>query len=485
MAAIIKIATGEVQRDKSISKDRNPFTGIDTVEKAMKVFESVNRDSAYLRDPSLIHGDPPALTALKMGHFELASLYLKWGGVLILNESHRDRVLAEPWLLVDYPLLSEQIRNIRWVASENKKAMLDHALREYALFGSVEGIEWAFERADENGITLSLGAPLECAIRGNFEEVIHTICEKFDISKKQKEHLVSIAVKMGYPELLPILESYGFPITEEQAKRMEELTQVYVALESSVRFPSAPSAMADQVHGGDGNKSLAAYEYKWMVSFVFHALRLGIGISEIIDILQFRRRGMAGRCGLLDIHAFGFPTREDAIAFTSFRGAYKEYGDKIKAKYRHFPIRVKTVINGAEIPLTEIDMDYWYHTNGKNRDIILNEVAKLCAPLQRCIAEDIRRPIAEVIWLISHAPPSERGTPTILRALVDGLCLFQHRDPIDSRYEINCDALTYVDKEEFVRDFSNKAPLKQSMNDNPSYQMEGCLSAITPGFGIL
>ncbi|HSW72198.1 MAG TPA: hypothetical protein VLG44_02165 [Chlamydiales bacterium] len=493
MAAITKVATVTISSkdEKSPSAYRNPFSGVDSLEKAERVFQSVQRNTAYLRDPSLIQGDPPALFAMKRGDYVLASQYLKWGGVLTLDESHREWILEQPWLLVDYPQLTEQIRNIRWEAAETlqeKKAMLQQALVEYALFGRADEIKWIAERASEHNIALSLVRPLECAIRGNFADVIQALCTTFDVSavsEKEKKHLVQIAVKMGYPDLLPVLESLEFPISEEQIQRMKDLTSVYEALSSSIRLPRAPSAMADEHHGGYTNKSTAEEEYKWMVSFVFHSLRLGVGIREILDLLHFRRRGMAGRCGLLDLHSFGFPIQPGTNTFTTFRGAYKEYGEKIRAKYRKFPIFVKTAINGVQIPLTEIHKDYWYHTDGTNRDIILDEVAKLCVPLQKCIQEDIRRPIAEVIWLISHAPLSERGTPTILRALVDGLCLFQHRDPTDYRYEVNCDALTYAERQEFVRDFSARVPLKQTLRDHPVYQMEGCLSAITPGFGIL
>lgn len=493
MAAITRVATVTISHkdEKSPSAYQNPFSGVDSLEKAERVFQSVQRDNAYLRDPSLIQDDPPALSALKRGDYVLASQYLKWGGVLTLNESHREWVLEFPWLLVDYPLLTEQIRNIRWEAAETpqeKKAMLQQALVEYALFGRADEIEWVADRASEHNIALSLVRPLECAIRGNFTDVLHALCSTFEISavsEKERKKLVQIAVKMGYPDLLPALEFYEFQVTEEQIQRMKDLTSVYKALSPSIRLPKAPSAMADVDHGGHTNKSTAEEEYKWMVSFVFHSLRLGVGVREILDLLQFRRRGMAGKCGLLDLHSFGFPIQPGTNTFTTFRGAYREYGEKIRAKYREFPIFVKTAINGVEVPLTEIHEDLWWHTDGTNRDIILDEVGKLCASLQKCIQEDIRRPIAEVIWLISHAPLSERGTPTILRALIDGLCLFQHRDPVDFRYEVNCDALTYVDKEEFVRDFSARVPLKQTLQDHPVYQMEGCLSTITPGFGIL
>ncbi len=100
--------------------------------------------------------------------------------------------------------------------------------------------------------------------------------------------------------------------------------------------------------------------------------------------------------------------------------------------------------------------------------------------------EDIATPLSEVIWPISHAPPCERGTPIVLRALVDAICLLQLRDPIDNTYEINCDALVFDKQKAFTEAFSARAKLPLAVKKSPVYSLKGCLrEPNAPSFGLI
>lgn len=441
-------------------KYRYPFLKIGNVEKARKVFEGLQCNPAYLRETNFVTGSTPAWNAFKEKNYKLAAWYLEKGGLFAVTEVQKKTLCSYPLLLVDYPEISVRIRNAKWegaMTGEQKQAVLQQLLEEYCHKGHLKGIKWVLKKAEDNRCLLALQKPLELAIYGGFGDIVSELCPL--MTGEKEASVAALCVQMGYPALLPILKKYGFPVSAGQEQQMEELVSTQNGLASRISFPQAPNAISHGAHGGDANKAVREQEYREMVGYVYHSLRNGVSIRVLIENLLHRRRRMAVRCNLQELHHYGTPT--DRPMGTRFDSSYKAFGDRIKEKYAEFPVKVTTRIKDQEIPLTTITAEQWEHPDGKHRDLILDEVARLCEPLRTKLQTDLATPLSPVIWLISLAPPCLRGTPIVLRALVDGICLFQQRDPIDPSYEINCDALVYADQREFTKAFSARAPLPQ------------------------
>ncbi len=363
---------------------------------------------------------------------------------------------------------------------EEKTVFLQTYLEEFCDKGNLKGVEWVIRNHRESGLQpLQLMRPLEVAILGGYEEVVHTLCRWVgprtlrDLRAspgKESGHflpvpqygnpmslLTALCVEMGYPHLLPVLEKYGFPVSEAEKRAMRELAITQERFARFISFPQPLNTDHSEARGGDANKHIRESEYKRMVGYAIHYLQKGGSHRTLIENLLHRRRRMAVLTKLLHLDLYGRPT--DCVMDTSLvEQPYGECGERIRAKYPNGPVRAAVPINGRRIPLTTITHKMWYHSNGRHRDVVLNEVDRWCAShfhsprTDTEIAYALHRPI----FLLSHMPPSCRGTPIVLRAFVDALCLLQQRMPIDPKYEINCDALYYKNIEEFVKDFTGK-----------------------------
>lgn len=430
---------------------RYPFLRVVSLKKAEAAFERVHRNPLYLRETNIVTHSTPAWHAFQDKRYDLASQYLQWGGLLAVTEQQKEQLRQFPSLLVEYPELSLRIRRAKLDGAkteDEKRKVLQWMLEEYCHKGHLQGVQWVLK----TGFDLSLFKPLENAIRGGFEEIVSLLCPR--IKDDDKPSFVGLCVEMGYPELLPILKKNGFPVTEDQERRMADFGLLQKKLIPHIRFPEAPNATAHAAHGGDTNKSIREKEYVDMVVYAYSALRNGASIKTVVNHLGDRRRRMAVLCKLKDLDNYGTPTKK--TMGTGFDSSYKEYGDRIKAKYAEFPVKVTARIGETEIPLTTITAERWEHPDGTHRDAILTEVSRLGAPLCTARVDDFARPLSKIIWLISHYPPAQRGTPIILRAVVDALCLLQNHKTIDPSYEINCDALVYADSQEFTTEFMSK-----------------------------
>lgn len=364
-------------------------------------------------------------------------------------DSHSDQAKKTEIPMVLFPALSIPI------SLEQKKAMLQELLEEYCLLRQINAISGILKNAREKGLSLSPLKPLENAIRRGFEDVISELCIEMDLSQLsevEKKSLVAISVEMGYPELLPLLQKLGFPVAREHQLKMEELIVVQNILSPCISFPEPINTSHDLLHGGDDNRSIAAREYKLMVGYAFNYIRTGGSFRTLLDNLIHRRIHMAVLCKLILIEEYGTPTNRAMT--TWYHPIYNAYGERIKEKYR-LPVKVEVSIQGKKIPLTVLTTRAWFHPDGTHREEVLQEVAHICESNFRtiCGEDEFAGPLSRVIFLLSHQPPSLRGTPIVMRTLVDAICLSQLRDPIDPRRDLNCEALTFVDIEKEFPDF--------------------------------
>lgn len=468
-------------------QSRYPFHVYDssTLEDLKNKFEFLRRNPFYLRE-LMPNGMTPAWEAFKLAKDDIAAYFLEHGGLLAVTGAQKEELRNYPTLFVGMPAISTQIRNERWVAAvsqEKQKVMLQAALKEYCLKSRLEEMQWIFRKAKKHGIVLSPLKPLENAIRGGFEDIITELFKEMDcngLSDKEKLDLVNLSVEMGYHHLLSLLKKYGFPISIVHARKLEELQFVQKGLARYITFPRPASINTHTVHGGDANLTTSEEEYVQMVGYAFNALRSGMHIRTLIENLQHRRRRSAVRCNLIkDIDYYGAPTKMTIL--TDFNPSYQEYGKRIKSKYSRFPVQVTAQFGSLVVRMTKIFETHWEHPDGSYRGRILDEVVRICSPLRKGFCKDLGTPLSQSIFLISHYPPCERGTPLVLRALVDALCLFQHRDPIDSTYEFNCDALVFDKQSEFAESFQKRAPLLISPKNDDVFSMKGCLQPSNGG----
>lgn len=444
-------------------EEQFPFSNVTTVAKAQEVFDKVGRDPEYLRRVDDRQLCTPAYFAFReLRNFELASQYLEWGGSFDTSVAHLHFLSRVDSLLFNYPRLSACIREAKWKAAkspEQQRAVLQWILEESCHKGNRTGLDWVRKKQIENGFPgLDPSKSLENAIRGGFTEIAAALLDMCDpslISLEKKKALVALCVDMGYPDLLLHLQRDRFPVEDEHLKEMEELASIQHSVSPHVRFPGSNNAKHNDIHGGDANLSIAEKEYKLLVGYVCHYIRKGRNIRTLIENLCHRRRRMAVLGSLSPLDQYGQPT--NAPALTPFGESYRQYGEKIREKYKDLlPVQVKARIQGEEIPLTTFYADRWAHPNGKHRGKVLDEVASICEnfrPDAMCVDSDFSIWLSQTIWLLSHLPPCMRGTPIVLRALIDGCCLLQDREPIDSRRELNCEALVYDDMSEFSRHF--------------------------------
>jgi len=444
---------------------RFPFSKVLYVESAQLVFERVHRHPAYLREADDANGLTPAMRAFtrkKFHSYRLAEFYLSRGGQLALNPSQKLLLSNSVTLQLEHPRLSYQIREARWEATKNsreKEECLQETLNDACHKGNLAAVKWVIKKCNESKrpFFLSLEGALNGALSGGFEHLLPTLFrfippEMLDTSTKID--YVTSCVTLGYHHLLPILKSYGFPVSEVRESQMKVLAELEARLEPLIHFPMPINPMHDKAHGGSDSLKTSNPEYKKMVAYVVAWLYGGHSIVDLIENLCHRRRRMAVLAGLSPLDDYGKPTNSGTETPYS-DSTYESFGKTVHDRFE-LPHQVSIIIDGQTIPLTIFDKKKWKHPNGTHRDTILREV-------DRIVRENLRPPksqetfekaIADVIFLISHAPIALRGTPIILRAIIDGIYLFLKHHSIDPRVDINCEALTHDNVVRFLQEIA-------------------------------
>jgi len=441
-----------------------PFRKVVCVEEAEDVFRQYQGDTSSLRMPGS-DKRTDAFRALKKRDFELCNHLLNRGGALALNKRQTRYLCALPYTHFEFPRLCAQICQARLCAAKTpgqKQEELQELLEEACAKGNLKTLKWVIKRHAESSLSpLGLAPALEHVVMGGFDHLLPTLLSFISpdtLAPEQKEEYVQAAVQLGYAHFLLMLESFGFPVTPDQKKEMGELMALQEALEPQISFPEPTNTSHDDIHGGDMNKTISHAEYKRIVAWVVHELVKGTPFPVIINGLHCRRLRMAVHGKLTELNHYGAPTDQIMETLNISEGTYGEWGDFIREHYS-LPIQVNVVIGDKEVPLTKIEKDRWIHPDGAHRDKVLAEIERICEANFRKLNPDIATPLAQVIFLFSHSPPSRRGTPIMMRAFVDGICIFQQRKLIPPHRELNLEALVYVNMGKFVEYFVKKSPL--------------------------
>jgi len=441
-----------------------PFRKVVCVEEAEDVFKQYQGDTSSLR---MAGSDKrtDAFRALKKHDFELCNHLLDRGGALALNKRQTRYLCSLPYVHFEHPRLCARICQARWDAAktpEQKQEELQELLEEACAKGNLKTLKLIIKRHAESGLTpLGLAPALEHVVMGGFDHLLPTLLSFISpdtLTPEQKEEYVQAAVQLGYAQFLLMLESFGFPVTPDQKEEMGELMALQETLESQISFPEPANTTHDEIHGGVTNKTISHAEYKRIVAWVVHELIKGTPFPVIFNGLHCRRLRMAVHGKLTELYHYGAPTDQIMETLHISEGTYGEWGDFIRKHYS-LPLRVNVVIDGKQVPLTQIKKEKWVHPDGTHRDEVLAEIDRICEANFRKLNPDIATPLAKVIFLFSHSPPARRGTPIMMRAFVDGISIFQQRKLIPPNRELNLEALVFVNMGKFVEYFVKKTPL--------------------------
>lgn len=459
---------------------RYPFSFVCFLEKAQELFQIVKCNPVYLREARPDTQETAAWFAFRERRFELCVWMIEKGGLFNTSESQTQQLIAMPQLFTEYPAIANRIRQVKWQGAttlQQKQTLLQNLLEKYCLIGHTEGIRWTLHKFCKNKLPFYPFKPLQFVTLGGFEDIFSELCINGLHAKfvgHEKMDLISTTVEMGYPKLLSVLKQHGFPIKKEHKRQLDKLKFIQRVFARCVFFPLPASFCAHFAHGGPDNSTTAKQEYVHLVAYAFNALRKGMNIQRLIENIMHRRRRMAALGKLIGIENYGKRTQSQFV--TIFDPSYKSYGEHIQKKYKSWPVQVKKTIKGREIPLTKIEFDRWIHPDGKHYNEVMGEIVRICEPMATQMQKDLVTPLSELIWLFSHHPLCERGTPIVLRALVDAFCLFQHREPIDRFFEINCEALVHDNQKEFTELLRSKFPLPISNRQRPVYSLNGVLN---------
>lgn len=441
---------------------RYPFHGVTDINQSADIFARVNFNSLYLREPDGISGYTPAFEALKNGRVVLAGLYLSYGGALATTQEEKEYIWKYRTLHTDFPIIGIHIRQIKWDMAKTdlqKKEFLEWYLEESCHKGNMKGVQWALRKAEKFHIPISIFRSLELATQSGLHEVFAEVCSRTNLSQLtngEKERLVELCSEMRYSDLLLCMAKNGFPVTNKYLSECALFEKLKIANGDLFSLPQPASANSHTSHGGNDNLLIATAKYREMVVYAYQFLKQGGDVRKLIDNLCHRRLHMAVVGKRNSLESYGKFTSEMMV--TEYGEGYREYGERIRAKYNQFPVQVNAQIGDRTIPMTVIQEGRWVHPDGRYRDVVIGEIARLCEPLRAGDQDEISKPLARITWLASHYPPCQRGTPIVLRALIDAICLI-HGRYLDPRYEINCDALVYDNCEEFATAFATRAPL--------------------------
>jgi hypothetical protein len=243
-------------------------------------------------------------------------------------------------------------------------------------------------------------------------------------------------------------------LSQEQCLALEELKKA-LHVELDVEPPSPLNPVHHEAHGGDANYAAYLKEYRLSVAYaLYHMQKENCDFRTLIENLGHRRRHMAQQCNFKIVELYGAATDQNMI--TIYDPTYAYHGQKIHEKYPELPIIVKTELNGKQVFLTQINDDGWIHPDGEHRSEILDKVDCLCRKVHkdhysqenmRALASDL----SKIVWWLSHAPPFLRGTPTVISILLDAFCLYHQCAPFVKSIDLNCEALTYDNEEEFTQ----------------------------------
>ena len=325
-------------------------------------------------------------------------------------------------------------------------------LQEILEFGSQTGnlkyIRWVFHNQQETQVPIppiDILKAWERIVLGGFDRALvrmPNFSHILYIDERIQEHLVDLALEVGYPDTVAILQNLGFSISVEQQLALDELKQA-LDREVDVIPPLPLNELHHNAHGGDANREIYHKEYRTAVAFALYRMQnKPCDFKNLIEQLGHRRRHMAVLGKLDGIKLYGIPT--DCPTFTRYNPGYTLYGQRIREKYPDVPFIVSAFLNGRKIFLTQINEDSWFHPDGEHREEILVKINALCQKVHAAYYPEektcaLAYDLGKIIWWLSHAPPFLRGTPTIIAILMDAFWICHQRKPFKS-IDLNCEA---------------------------------------------
>ena len=453
------------------------------IEKIRAIYENNLCDRRFMSERHPYHNASPIHWALRDGYYEEANFYLEKG-------AHIDTDFCNTGYFYifyfdhPYPRVSRAV-----LAAYFKKAMINKKLdkvmqepfNEAARYGKLEGLQIILKTMKRHKISfsvLSLFDPLKSAVRMGFIEGIElmlaTIGAK-QLSLPQKMEIVALALELGYPELLPILEKHKFPITQEQRREAaEQIAFIQKCLNNPrIMAPRPLNAAHSNIHGKD-NEDIYQREYQKLTAYILYRIEKkgGCDFVQLIENLGKRRQAMAIKGNLDDLQVYGVPCEGLNRSYTPFGKAYARYGEKAARLYgkdgANFNVIANTKIGNRTVGLSQISNQQWLHPAGFNREIVLKEIAAWYQRIHQKYQADTEE-LAKILyypyWLFSQQTLFFRGAPTIIAALTDAFWLHQARAPMDRENDdINCEALVYTDYADFVEDFLSHKPMPPIYN---------------------
>ena len=319
--------------------------------------------------------------------------------------------------------------------------------------GDLERLLCVVKKHKEGAIPLTseqIEIGLQDALTGGHDAILlclHYVWSIDTMNVEKQERLIDLALRIGYPNTVRVLNEMGCSLTALQ-------TQTLNALKTALRAPPllqpppAINAEQFQAHGGEDNILLYQREYRTLVAYILHHLQNPLcDFRCLLEDLGARRRHMASLGKLPGLEFFGIATHQHM--YTYFSPVYETYGQRVHETYPHLPKVIEGVLNGRVVQLTQIHDTFWQHPKGENREEILNHIALLCHKA-RAGGADLLHTFGSIIWWLSHAPPFLRGTPTLIYALLDAFCLHHHLPLLCKVPDLNCEALLYDNEEEFA-----------------------------------
>lgn len=453
---------------------RYPFVGVQDIDGAKYRLRMLEGNPlVFLREKDPHTNRTAAVHAFREGRFDVAEFFIGQGGTFQAEEVIH---VTGSGLYFEYPSISQAISEARYKIAKDKGSVLQEILVESCNKGNLKRLEWVMAKQQESRSPLSLFEPLEEAIKGGFFPVVEALVRVIDPSqlKEEKKYaLVNLSLEMGYPDIALFLGKCQFPLSSGQKREIQELQALYAREErkgerSPVSAPASINQRHSEIHGGDLNREIYEREFQQAVAYALRYMRNPeCHFRTLIENLGHRRRRMAVLGNLRPLDHFGLPqTITMRRMTTSFnQSSYMAYGDRIRKLYgERFPIQVFTYIRGERIPLTEITRHAWFHPIARHREIVLDEVHRLCKEI--CSTEypegaedSLAFRIGNIYWLLSHAAPFVRGTPTIVAMLSDALWLYHGRTPLSKMPDLNCEALVYDQAEAFAQYLASREDL--------------------------
>lgn len=309
------------------------------------------------------------------------------------------------------------------------------------------------------------------------------------LSESDKAQCIEHAFKVGFPEAVHMLVEAGFPITDDQQKRLHHLQARLKELaserEASARLgrggPSRPFSVEHLCHYGsdEASREVSAVEadlifqrrYGESLDFARYTIAHCIDfrdrtrgseqLGELVDQLALRRQKGASLAGHKEWTLFGSKRYQKAYTNFNFENLYTRYLERWQAKGSAIPFQFFGLIEGERIPLTQIVIEQpngppvprWVHTDPTYLHKIHTHINQLTWDLST-----VREPkqkilqIGRIHWWRAHEMRFSRGSAAVAEVNTHALWEESSLPPFRrlKGMSLDCEALIEPDTEAYA-----------------------------------